>query len=106
MAIVQIALLGTLILASSGQAAEPGRFTAARCAGLIDLFDRIVINRFDHRLLGIEAWQQREAVRLRREAEADCAAGQVWFGIQAIEDALWRVNVVPELLPNELPPGG
>ena len=76
---------------------EDGRFRLERCLGLILLFDRIVQSRFDARLLPVESWELEEARRWRDEAQADCAAGEVWFGVQFIEDALRQIGVVPPL---------
>ncbi|HEX6144172.1 MAG TPA: hypothetical protein VFZ01_15755 [Geminicoccaceae bacterium] len=94
-------LLLALLGLGSGpiHADEPptARFSAERCAALIRLFDRIVVNRFDHRLLGIEAFELRAAERLRSDAEGRCGAGQIWLGVHAIEDALIQINVVPDL---------
>lgn len=101
---VIVVLLGLGPGIGHGGEPEAARFTAERCAGLIRLFDRIVVNRFDHRLLGIEAFELREAERLRRDAEARCSAGQIWFGVHAIEDALIQINVVPDLVEDERAP--
>ena len=62
---------------------------------MIALFDRIVQGRLDTRVLQVESWELAEARRLRAEAEADCALGNYWFGIGAIEDALTIIGVVP-----------
>jgi hypothetical protein len=67
----------------------------ARCFELIRLFDRIVVSRFDHRLLRIEDFELAEARRLRLQAEADCAAGELWLGLRGIKDALHRIGVLP-----------
>lgn len=74
----------------------------ARCFARIALFDEIVISRFDYRLLAIERWQLKEARALRRRAEADCRAGQTWFGIGKIRDALILIGVPPSLGQGEI----
>lgn len=88
------------LVGEPASAADDGRFTAARCSELILLFDRIVLSRYDHRLLGVERYELDEARALRRQAERDCAAGRIWFGVHAAEDALLRIHVVPEGLPS------
>lgn len=81
----------------SPAAAEPTDETTSleRCVELIRLFDQIVQSRFDARVLAIEKWQLDDARALRLEAEADCAAGEVWFGISRIEEALLMIGVPP-----------
>jgi hypothetical protein len=95
------AILSVLLLA--GGAPEPPPAAPpdprARCLELIRLFDRIVVSRFDHRLLRIEDFELAEARRLRLQAEADCAAGELWLGLRGIEDALHRIGVLP--FPND-----
>jgi len=78
-------------------AAEPTDETTSleRCVELIRLFDQIVQSRFDTRVLAIEKWQLDDARVLRLEAEADCAAGELWFGINRIEEALLMIGVPP-----------
>lgn len=92
------ALAATPVVAGEAEAAP-----AARCFRLIALFDEIVVQRLDHRLLQIEAWELAEARRRRHRAEAYCTTGRYWFGINAIEDALERIGVSPILGAHETP---
>lgn len=84
-----------LLLTGWPAAAAPDIGAALRCLEMIALFDRIVQGRLDTRVLQIESWELAEARRLRASAEVDCALGNYWFGIGAIEDALTIVGVVP-----------
>ena len=96
----RLALALILVLGAMAGARAAERFTGERCAALIRLFDRIVVTRYDHRLLGVEAWTLREAEDLRRDAAADCADGRIWFGVLAIEEALDRIHVPPAAGPD------
>lgn len=86
------------MLLTGGAPAAPSEVPVdplTRCFELIRLFDRIVLSRFDHRLLRIEDFELAEARDLRLQAEADCAAGELWFGLSGIKDAFGRIGVVP-----------
>ena len=97
------ALLGACVLASTAALAQANT-KAERCAARIEAFDEVVLTRFDHRLLALEDFELAEARALRREAEADCAAGRYRFGLQAIEEALRTIGAVAPVEPGE-PPG-
>ena len=66
-------------------------------AALIEAFDEVVLTRFDHRLLALDDLALAETRALRRDAEADCAAGRYRLGLQAIEEALRAVGVGPAI---------
>lgn len=95
----RIALIVVALLATAGAATEAIIATPERCAALIALFDEIVANRWDHRLLKLEAHELAEARRWRRQAEIDCGRGEYWSGVRAIEDALERIGVAPAHAP-------
>lgn len=103
---VQTVVIGACltIAFAAAHAAATERAPAPRCFRLIALFDEIVVNRRDHRLLQVEAHELAEARHRRREAEAYCKAGHHWVGVHAIEDALERIGVSP-LLGAKAPPG-
>jgi hypothetical protein len=90
-----VALALVALLAPPGAATEAIIATPERCAQLIALFDEIIISRWDHRLLKLEAHELAEARRWRRQAEVECGRGEYWFGVRAIEDALNRIGVLP-----------
>jgi hypothetical protein len=94
--------LRSLLLGLAGLAmvTAPARAAgeAERCAALIEAFDELVVTDFDRRLLAVEDFELAEARGLRRQAEADCAAGRSRFRLDAIEEAFWRIGIPP---PNE-----
>lgn len=94
-----------VLAAAQASAGPPELAPPARCFRLIALFDEIIVNRLDHRLLQIEARALAEARRRRQEAEAYCTTGRYWFGINAIEDALERIGVSPGLGAEPTPRG-
>ena len=91
--------LATLVLvalmAGRAEATDTVIATPERCRQLIALFDEIIINRFDYRILKLQDDELAEARRLRRQAAVECGSGQFWFGVHAIEDALERIGMVP-----------
>jgi hypothetical protein len=74
---------------------RPALDPATRCAALIAIFDDIIIDRFDYRILMLEDYELAEARRWRDRAETECAAGRYFFGIGLIRSALRRIGVVP-----------
>ena len=92
-ALVAVATLATATAGTSPKT-DPS-IQAERCASLIRIFDDIVQSRYDHALLGIRNQTLDEARELRRRAAIDCAAGDLWFGVTAIEDALLKIGFVP-----------
>ena len=91
--------LATLVLvaliAGRAEATDTVIATPERCRELIALFDEIIVNRFDYRILKLQDYELAEARRLRRQAEVECVRGQYWFGVHAIEDALEKIGMVP-----------
>lgn len=85
------------LAAAPASAVPPELAPPARCFRLIALFDEIVVNRLDHRLLQIEARELAEARDRRDEADLYCRTGRYRFGLHAIEDALERIGVSPVL---------
>jgi hypothetical protein len=88
-------LIVMALLVSSSAATEAIIATPERCAALIALFDEIIVNRFDYRILKLQDYDLAEARRWREQAEVECGQGQYWFGVRAIEDALERIGVAP-----------
>lgn len=95
-AVASCAWLGAYV-ACGGAALGQASSELERCAALIEAFDGVVLTRFDHRLLGLDESELAEARALRRDAEADCAAGRYGFGLQAIEEALRTVGLGPAI---------
>ncbi|MGH6944984.1 MAG: hypothetical protein ACREH6_12280 [Geminicoccaceae bacterium] len=94
--LLRSALVASLLAAPSlaASAAKTQRLSPAeRCAGLIGLFDEIIQSRFDYRILKLEDYELDEARRLRRSAEASCAAGHYDFGLADIDRALARIGL-------------
>ena len=93
--------LATLVLvaliAGRAEATDTVIATPERCRELIALFDEIIVNRFDYRILKLQDDELAEARRLRRQAEVECVRGQYWFGVHSIEDALEKIGMVPPL---------
>jgi hypothetical protein len=79
-----------------GPGPAPVGTVAARCAGLIALFDDIIISRFDYQILMLEDYELAEAREGRDRAGTECAAGRYFFGIGLIKSALREIGVVPE----------
>lgn len=90
-------LVGMIVgLASAVAAPLPPPTGAAPCWRAIRLFDQIVVSRFDDRLLAIDHHELAEAQDWRRQAEVDCARGDIAFGLASIEAALELIGVPPE----------
>ncbi|MGI9437218.1 MAG: hypothetical protein ACR2Q4_20690 [Geminicoccaceae bacterium] len=68
---------------------------AERCRRLVEIFDQIVRDRYDFRLLRVDERQLEEARDLRDQAERDCTDGELWFGVTAAEDALLKIGYLP-----------
>lgn len=94
---IMAAVLVVLAVAAFGPAGRPELGEIERCQRLIALFDAIVYTRADTRLLKVDLADLEEARRWRLRAEAHCAAGRFWFGVELIEDALEEIGVSPFL---------
>lgn len=95
-AVASCALIGAYIACGAAALGEASS-ALERCAALIEAFDEVVLTRFDHRLLALDESELAEARALRRDAEADCAAGRYRLGLQAIEEALRTVGLGPAI---------
>ena len=92
----RIALASALVLATgAGVLPLPPPTGAAPCWRLIQQFDALVVDRYDHRLFGVETHELAEARSWRDQAEIDCGAHHYDFGREAIEAALEQIGVPP-----------
>src|SRR5262245_3639227 len=106
-ALRRISLVVLALVVALAPAAR-GDDDAQSCGRLIRIFDEIVQSRFDHRHLMIDRDALIDALRMRDQAEAACAADEFWQGGQAIRAALEIVGLVPpkdlEIAPLPSPP--
>ncbi len=101
--LVGFALAAGLLLPLAGPVAAAEDPELARCQQLLAVFDQIVQSRFDAPTLGITDRRLQEARNLRNQAEDDCAIGQTWFGLDAIETALRQIGYLPPPRPAPTP---